>query len=105
MQFVVSTGDNFYMRGVKNDGDPLWKTVYTDVGAHQTHLSSLFQHPPILTAALLILSSHVWLLQRFGGINLPWYAILGEHDHYGNPDAQVSACSDDGGQRLPFWCL
>jgi hypothetical protein len=31
MQFVVSTGDNFYMRGVENDQDDLWETVYTDV--------------------------------------------------------------------------
>ena len=35
MQFVVSTGDNFYMRGVENDQDDLWETVYTDVSHDQ----------------------------------------------------------------------
>ncbi|MDF2797587.1 MAG: hypothetical protein K0R85_331, partial [Devosia sp.] len=29
--FVISTGDNFYERGVASTGDPLWQTAFEDV--------------------------------------------------------------------------
>ena len=29
-------------------------------------------------------------VDRFGEIDLPWYAVLGNHDHLGVPEAQVS---------------
>jgi len=47
------------------------------------------------------LNVHISIPQRFGGIDLPWYAVLGEHDHYGNSEAQLSTCSEDGCPEVP----
>jgi len=30
-EFIISTGDNFYPRGVKNEADPRWKETFEDV--------------------------------------------------------------------------
>lgn len=58
VEFIISTGDNFYNRGVKNVNDSHWhesfESVYSDPALH-----------------------------------VPWYISLGNHDHYGNVEAQV----------------
>jgi tartrate-resistant acid phosphatase type 5 len=38
---------------------------------------------------------------RFGAIDLPWYAVLGNHDHLGVAAAQVSSCTALGCPDLP----
>ena len=57
--FVVSVGDNFYPDGVMRTDDPIWRT----------HFETMYVGP-------------FWEEMTF-------QAILGNHDHHGNPDAQV----------------
>jgi hypothetical protein len=54
---IVSTGDNFYSKGVRGTDDPLWHTVFEEV--YDTE----------------------WL----GAV--PWYACLGNHDYNGGRTA------------------
>jgi len=56
--FVVSTGDNFYDCGVKDEHDLQWELSFETV-YHQKSLQ------------------------------IPWYAVLGNHDYMLNPEAQV----------------
>jgi hypothetical protein len=58
--FVVSTGDNVYESGITSATDQTWKRTFTDV----------YTHPALLS--------------------LPFYAVMGNHDWYGNVTAQVS---------------
>lgn len=61
-QFVLALGDNFYTNGVKNATDKLWDYLWKDV---------YLQYP---------------------ALNIPWYAVLGNHDYGGgdmNSWAQV----------------
>lgn len=57
-QFIISTGDNIYNRGVDSVNDAQWKTKFEDVYACDA-------------------------------LKLPWYAVLGNHDHRGNIQAQI----------------
>ena len=59
LRFIVSTGDNFYEDGVTGLNDPQWRTSFEDVYRHE------------------------------GLVNVPWFSILGNHDHLGNIKAQV----------------
>lgn len=59
IEFIISTGDNFYNRGVKNTYDPHWQKSF----------------------------EHVY---RDSALLVPWYVVLGNHDHYGNVDAQIA---------------
>lgn len=67
-QFIASTGDNFYTFGVKNIKDNLWKKSFEDV----------------------------YTGENIKDIN--WYVALGNHDHYGNEQAQI-----DYSQKNPHW--
>lgn len=60
LAFMLTVGDNFYQRGVESADDPLWEDVFEDV----------YDDPALARA--------------------PVYASLGNHDHKGNPDAQVA---------------
>lgn len=57
--FLLAMGDNFYANGVASINDSQWQTTWYD---------------------------------RWGvgaNITLPWIALLGNHDHYGNVSAQI----------------
>ena len=57
--FILTVGDNIYPDGVADVDDPLW----------ESHFESVYAGP-------------FWEA-------MPFQAVLGNHDHYGNPDAQV----------------
>jgi len=65
---ILSVGDNIYPSGVTSATDPQWVTKYEKIYA-LPHLAAL-----------------------------PWYAILGNHDHRSDPDAQIAY-----GTRNPRW--
>jgi tartrate-resistant acid phosphatase type 5 len=58
VNFIISTGDNFYDSGLEDVHDKLFTKSFSDI----------YQAPS---------------LQRM------WYAVLGNHDYRGNPEAQV----------------
>ena len=57
--FVLTVGDNFYLKGVSSTKDPHWKASFEDV----------YHHP---------------------SLQIPWYASLGNHDYWGNVQAQIN---------------
>lgn len=59
VEFVISTGDNFYNNGVSSADDPLWSQAFEDV----------YTGP---------------------GLDVPWFPVLGNHDHNSNPDAEIA---------------
>jgi acid phosphatase len=59
VQFVISTGDNFYNDGVSSADDPLWSEAFENV----------YTGP---------------------GLDVPWFPVLGNHDHHSNPDAEIA---------------
>ncbi len=70
-KFIASTGDNFYFLGVKNTQDKLWKKSFEDI---------------------------------YTGENIKdvdWYVSLGNHDHYGNEDAQIEYSHINPKWKLP----
>ncbi len=69
-QFIASTGDNFYFLGVKSVDDKLWKKSFEDIYTGE-HIK-----------------------------DVKWYVSLGNHDHYGNEDAQV-----EYSKKNPKWIL
>src|SRR5262245_33279766 len=69
-RFVISTGDNFYPRGVERAQDAQWQTKFEEV----------------YTAPALM---------------IPWYAVLGNHDHKGNVRAQVDYTKLSPRWRMP----
>ncbi|GLE11096.1 hypothetical protein PINS_up023404 [Pythium insidiosum] len=59
LDFVVSVGDNFYSSGVSSITDSQW--------------------------------TNTWV-SRYGigsTLSVPWFSLLGNHDHYGNSNAQI----------------
>ncbi|MCW5908734.1 MAG: metallophosphoesterase [Chitinophagales bacterium] len=67
-QFIISTGDNFYTFGVKSTNDKLWKKSYENI---------------------------------YNGNAIKetdWYPVLGNHDHYGNQQAEI-----DYSKINPHW--
>lgn len=70
-EFIISTGDNFYTFGVKSTKDKLWKKSYEDV---------------------------------YNGANIsktPWYPVLGNHDHYGNQQAEIDYSKVNSRWHMP----
>jgi acid phosphatase len=57
--FVLTVGDNFYPDGVLTTADPLWVS----------HFETVYEGP-------------FWA-------GMPFHPVLGNHDHHGQPDAQV----------------
>lgn len=60
VDFIVSTGDNFYPAGVKSPHDPLWRKTFEEVYG-LPHLKVL-----------------------------PWYVSLGNHDYLGDVRAEIA---------------
>ncbi len=70
-QLIVSTGDNFYTFGVKSTKDKLWKKSYEDI---------------------------------YNGANIKdvdWYPVLGNHDHYGNEEAEIEYSKINPHWKMP----
>lgn len=72
--FVISTGDNFYSRGVRSVTDPQWQDTFENVYSAQS-------------------------------LQTPWYAILGNHDYGGSPEAEIAYTGVSGRWRMParYW--
>jgi acid phosphatase len=68
--FIVSTGDNFYPRGVTNAFDPQWKEKFEDV----------YSAP---------------------ALQVPWYGVLGNHDHRGDDLAEIEYSTVNPRWRMP----
>eukprot|EP01064_Diplonema_japonicum_P020525 TRINITY_DN3004_c0_g1_i1.p1 TRINITY_DN3004_c0_g1~~TRINITY_DN3004_c0_g1_i1.p1 ORF type:complete len:339 (+),score=46.13 TRINITY_DN3004_c0_g1_i1:62-1078(+) len=73
LSFILSLGDNFYDAGVQDINDEKFKT-------HFEHIYGAADKPYLKT--------------------LPWYLILGDHDHRGSIDAQVQYS-----KKNPVWHL
>jgi tartrate-resistant acid phosphatase type 5 len=69
-KFQLAIGDNFYFNGVSSSMDNRFKTTYEEV----------------FNSAVLK--------------ETPWYMCLGNHDHYGNPEAQL-----DYAKKTERWIL
>ncbi len=67
LEFVVTTGDNFYPTGLASSDDPIFKTHFID----------------------MIDSGH---------IDIPFHISVGNHDHYGDVNAQLAV-------KHPLWQL
>ena len=70
IDFIVSAGDNFYPFGVTSVSDPLWQRSFEEV----------YSLPHIKDTR--------------------WYVTLGNHDYFGNYQAEI-----DYGQNHPNWIL
>lgn len=58
-KFVIALGDNFYQDGVKSVTDYQWENTFIKIYHHESL------------------------------INIPWYAILGNHDYHSVPQAEI----------------
>ncbi|MDW3645503.1 MAG: metallophosphoesterase [Bacteroidia bacterium] len=70
LDFIVTTGDNFYPRGVESVDDAHWKESYEDI-------------------------------YRGASMNIPWYPVLGNHDHGGNLEAQFAYSEESKSWTFP----
>ncbi len=70
IDFVLTTGDNFYDWGVRSIHDKHWQESFENV-----------------------YSKH--------SLHVPWYASLGNHDHYGNVDAQIEYTKQSEWWNMP----
>lgn len=73
-RFVISTGDNFYPRGVGSVSDPQFRDSFEEI----------YSAPSLQT---------------------PWYAVLGNHDYEGSPNAEVAYSQRSTRWRMParYW--
>ena len=69
--FIISTGDNFYTFGVKSTKDKLW----------QKSFENIYDGDAIK--------------------NIDWYPVLGNHDHYGNQQAQIDYSKVNPRWKMP----
>jgi 3',5'-cyclic AMP phosphodiesterase CpdA len=70
-KFIISTGDNFYYYGVSSTDDVHWMDSFEKV---------------------------------YNGdqlIKVPWYVVLGNHDHLGNPKAEIQYHTKNDRWNLP----
>lgn len=78
LRAVITLGDNFYTSGVTSTTDTLWTTIWKNV-----------------------------YLADSSPLNVPWYAVLGNHDYgsFANAEAQVNrhlmSDTDDDNWRMP----
>jgi tartrate-resistant acid phosphatase type 5 len=70
VQFIVTSGDNFYENGVTSTLDPQWSASYEQVYNHSNQ-------------------------------QVPWYAVLGNHDYNLSPQAQVAYTYLSSRWRMP----
>lgn len=70
-QFIISTGDNFYTFGVKSTNDKLWKKSYENI-----YDGKAIKHTD-------------------------WYPVLGNHDHYGNQQAEIDYSKINAHWKMP----
>lgn len=68
---VIFLGDNFYSKGVASVDDPQWKSKFLDVYSKDC-------------------------LKK-----VPFYALLGNHDYRGNPEAQILFTSEAPAWHMP----
>lgn len=71
IDFIISTGDNFYPAGVASKDDPLWRRAYEEV----------YDLPNLR--------------------HLTWYVTLGNHDYLGDVDAELDYARDHPRWHLP----
>jgi tartrate-resistant acid phosphatase type 5 len=71
IDFIATTGDNFYMKGVQSIDDPLWENSFENI----------YSLPNIK--------------------DIPWYVSLGNHDHMGNLYAQIDYAKEHTNWILP----
>ena len=90
-QFTVALGDNFYDYGVKDVHDPRFNETFEVCTSERqrtalTRFSFKYFHP------LLPCPAPLQLQDVFTAPSLQhrWYALAGNHDHYGNASAQVA---------------
>ena len=69
--FVLALGDNFYWTGVDSTNDPRWDTTFEKIYGAD------------------------------GALNVPFYAIAGNHDACGNVTAQIAYTGPSGRWRMP----
>ncbi|MHB0951838.1 MAG: purple acid phosphatase family protein [Allorhizobium sp.] len=69
ISFIISTGDNFYERGVESTSDKKW----------QRNFEEIYTAP---------------------SLQVPWYAVLGNHDYGGSISAQI-----DYSKRSRRWIM
>ncbi len=69
-RFVISTGDNFYAKGVESVSDPKWRSAF----------EAVYSSP---------------------SLKCPWYPVLGNHDHQGNDQAEISYSGQSRRWRMP----
>jgi tartrate-resistant acid phosphatase type 5 len=70
VQFIITSGDNFYENGVLSTQDPLWSASFEQV-------------------------------YTLPGLQVPWYAVLGNHDYNLNPQAQVAYTAQSNRWHMP----
>ncbi|MBC8322538.1 MAG: metallophosphoesterase [Candidatus Marinimicrobia bacterium] len=70
IDFVLTTGDNFYRWGVRSTHDKHWKDSFENVYSENS-------------------------------LHVPWYASLGNHDHYGRIDAQIDYTKQSERWNMP----
>lgn len=68
---IVTTGDNFYPRGVRSADDKLWEVAF----------ERIYDDPALK--------------------EVPWWPSLGNHDHHGDVDAQVQYSQKSPRWRFP----
>ncbi len=69
--FIVTTGDNFYERGVQSTDDSLWRTTFENI----------YSLPALK--------------------DIPWYVTLGNHDYRGDIQAQIEYSKNHPNWNLP----
>lgn len=65
LDFIISVGDNFYEDGVSGVDDPQWETTFREV-----YLKKSLK-------------------------DVPWLAVLGNHDYHQNAEAQIDFARDN----------
>ncbi len=70
IDFILTTGDNFYNWGVRSIHDKHWEESFEFVYSENS-------------------------------LHVPWYASLGNHDHYGRVDAQIDYTMNSDRWNMP----